>query len=67
MIIQSMKPTIALHLLRSSTIVLTIPHIDLAAHKFTVHLETGDNVVTTNMIEDYTQVPSNPHHSEPFL
>ena len=41
--------------------------IDLDAHKFTVHLEIGDIVVTTDMIEDYTQVPNKPHHSEPFL
>ena len=40
--------------------------IDLDAHKFTVHLETGDIIVTTDMIEDCTQVPNNPHHSEPL-
>ena len=40
--------------------------IDLDAHKFTVHLETEDIIVTTDMIQDYTQIPSNPHHSEPL-
>ena len=40
--------------------------IDLDAHQFIVHLATGDIIVTTDMIEDYTQAPSNPHHSEPL-
>jgi len=40
--------------------------IDLNAHQFTVHLETGDVIVTTDMIEDYTQVSNNSHHSEPL-
>ena len=38
---------------------------DLDAHQFTVH-QLGDIIVTTDMIEDYTQVPSNPRHSEPL-
>ena len=31
-----------------------------------VHLATGDIIVTVDMFEDYTQVPSNPHHSDPL-
>ena len=41
--------------------------IDLYAYQFTVHLVTGDIIITIDMIEDYAQVPSNPHHSEPLL
>ena len=33
--------------------------IDLDTYQFTVHLATVD------MLEDYTQVPNNPHHSYP--
>jgi len=40
--------------------------IDLDAHQFTVHLATGDIIVTTDMIKNYTQVPSNSHHSKPL-
>ena len=40
--------------------------INLDAHQFTMHLATGDIIVTNDMIEGYTQVPSNPHHSEPL-
>jgi len=39
---------------------------DLDNHQFTVHFETGDITVTIDMIEDYTQVPSSPHHCEPL-
>jgi len=28
--------------------------------------DNGDITVTVDMIEDYTQVPSSPHHSEPL-
>jgi len=40
--------------------------IDFDNHQFTVHLPTGDIIVTVDMLEDYTQVPSNPHHSDPL-
>jgi len=45
------KPIIAFVKIFYSSINQTT--IDLDAHKFTVHLETGDIVVTTDMIEDY--------------
>ena len=38
--------------------------VNLDTHKFTVHLATGDIIVTTDMLEDYTLVPSNPHQSD---
>ena len=41
--------------------------IDLDTHQFTVHLATRDIIVSIDMLEDYTQVPSNPHHNDPFL
>ena len=41
--------------------------IDLETHQFTVHLATGDIIVSIGMLEDYMQVPNNPHHSDPFL
>ena len=31
-----------------------------------MHLATGDIIITTDMLEDYTQVPNNLHHSEPL-
>jgi len=34
--------------------------IDLNNHEFTIHFETGDIIITIDMIEDYTQVPSLP-------
>jgi len=34
--------------------------IDLDAHQFTVHLATGDIIVTTDMIEDYMLRPQQP-------
>ena len=40
--------------------------MDLDNNRFIMHLETGDIVVTVDMIEYYTQVPSYPHHSEPL-
>ena len=32
--------------------------IDFDNHHFTVHLPTGDLIITVDMLEDYTQVPS---------
>ena len=29
-------------------------------------MPTGDLVITTDMLEDYTQVPNNPHHRDPL-
>ena len=40
--------------------------IDFDTHQFTVHLPTEDLIITVDMLEDWTQVPSNPHHSEPL-
>ena len=40
--------------------------IDLDTHQFTVHLATGDIIVTVDMLEDCTQVPINPHYSDPL-
>jgi len=40
--------------------------IDLDTHQFTVHLATGDIIVTTDILEVYTQVLSNLYHSEPL-
>jgi len=40
--------------------------INLDTHQFTVHLATGDIIVTVDMLEDYTLVPSNPHYSDPL-
>ena len=40
--------------------------IDLDNHQFTVHFDTGDIIVTIDMIENYTQVPSSPQHNEPL-
>ena len=40
--------------------------IGLETYQFTVHLATGDIIVITDMLEDYTEVPSNPYHSEPL-
>jgi len=40
--------------------------IDLDHHQFTVHFETGDIMVTIDIIEDYTQVSSSPLHTEPL-
>jgi len=40
--------------------------INLETHQFTVHLATRDTIVIVDMLEDYTQVPSNPHHSKPL-
>ena len=31
-----------------------------------VHMLTGDLVITIDMLEDYTHVPSNPHHRDPL-
>jgi len=44
-------------------------HIDQASIDFDnhqVHLPTWDIIVTIDMLEDYIQVPSNPHHSDPL-
>jgi len=44
-------------------------HIDQASIDFDNHqvnLPTWDIIVTVDMLEDYTQVPSNPHHSDPL-
>ena len=38
--------------------------IDLDHHQFIVHFDTGDIMVTVDMIEDYTKVPSSPQHNE---
>ena len=43
------------------------PTIDLETHQFTVHLVNWDIIVSIDMLEDYTQVPNNPHHGDPFL
>jgi len=40
--------------------------IDFDHHQFTVHFDTEDIMVTVDMIEDYTQVPSSPLHTEPL-
>ena len=31
-----------------------------------VHMPTGDLVITIDMLEDYTHIPSNPHHHDPL-
>ena len=40
--------------------------INLDTHQFTLHLATGDIIVNVDMLEDYTLVPNNPHHSDPL-
>jgi len=40
--------------------------INLDTRQFMVYLATGDIIVTVDILEDYTQVPSNPHHTDPL-
>jgi len=39
--------------------------INFDTNQFMVHMPTGDIVITLNLLEDYTHVPSNPHHRTP--
>ena len=40
--------------------------IDRDHDQFTMHFDTGDIMITVDMIEDYTQVPSSPQYNEPL-
>jgi len=40
--------------------------INFDTNQFMVHMPTGDIVITLNILEDYTHVPSNPHHRDPL-
>jgi len=40
--------------------------INFDTNIFMVHVPTGDLVITIDMLEDYTHVPSSPHHREPL-
>ena len=40
--------------------------INFDTNQFMVHMPTGDIVITLNLLEDYTHVPSNPHHRDPL-
>ena len=41
-------------------------YTNLDHHQFTMYFDTGDIIVTVDMIEDYTQVPSAPQTVSPF-
>ena len=40
--------------------------INFDTNQFLVHMSIGDLVITIDMLEDYTQVPSTPHHRDPL-
>ena len=35
-------------------------------NQFMVHMPTGDLVIMIDILEDYTNVPNNPHHRDPL-
>jgi len=40
--------------------------INFDTNQFMVHMPTGDLIITVDMLEDCTQVPSNTHHRDPL-
>ena len=40
--------------------------IDLHTFQFTVHMPLGDLFITIPLLEEITNVPSQPHHSDPL-
>ena len=60
----NLKHTIVLIFVKRFYSYINTTTIDLDNHQFTVHFETGDITVTIDMIEDYTQITSSPHHSK---
>ena len=40
--------------------------INFDTNQFMVHMPTRDLVINVDMLEDYTHVPSNPHHRDPL-
>ena len=40
--------------------------INFDTYQFMVHMPTGDIVITLNLLEDYTHIPSNSHHRDPL-
>ena len=40
--------------------------IKFDTNQFMVHMPTRDLVITVDMLGDYIQVPSNPHHCDPY-